>query len=128
MLADFRHLLTSHQRLMCFQMVRILPVHLERQVVFHFGPDVGHAALISRSDRTAKRLKRFATPELAADQLGRAQRKLGAVLDLQLVEDGVKIDLHRALGHAELGRDVAVAEALANQLDQLAFAARECRR
>src|SRR3954453_13202839 len=64
----------------------------------------------------------------AADQLGGSERELGAIFDMQLVEDRVEIDFDRALGDAELGGDVAVAQALADKLNQLALTARQRRR
>src|SRR5690348_7006237 len=62
-----------------------------------------------------------------AEQLRRAHRKLGPVVDAELVEDGVKIDLHGSFGDPELRGDVAVPEALADEVDQLAFARSQCR-
>src|SRR5205085_9496542 len=54
-----------------------------------------------------------------------ADRELGAVLDPELLEHVVEIDLDRPLGHAKLAGDLAVAQALADAFDQLAFARRE---
>ena len=66
--------------------------------------------------------------EPLAEQVGGAHRELGTVVDAELVEDRVEIDLHRSFGDAEPGADVAVAKALADEVDELALARRQRRR
>src|SRR6476620_368758 len=63
-----------------------------------------------------------------AQQVRGTHRKLGAVVYAELVEDPVEIDLHRAFGDPKLGADVAIAEALADELDELTLARRQGRR
>src|SRR5438874_1106792 len=45
--------------------------------------------------------------------------RLGAAVDLQLLEDDVGVELHRALGDVELARDLLVAVALGDQFEDL---------
>src|SRR5688572_12957735 len=65
--------------------------------------------------------------ETSGEELVRPDGELGAAADTQLLEDGVQIDLDGPFGDPELLRDLAVAHALANEADQLAFTRRKRR-
>src|SRR4051794_26757067 len=68
-------------------------------------------ALLRRNNGTASR----------SDEGRRANGEFGSAAYSHLVEDRMEIDLYRALGDPEPRGDVAIAEALPDQLDQLAL-------
>src|SRR5438067_3071261 len=85
------------------------------------------ALLLHPGSSRAESLERVAAatlrarPALQLDDAA-AQRladRLGAAVDLQLLEDDVGVELHRALGDVELARDLLVAVALGDQFEDL---------